>query len=55
MVGKNDKRSMGIVNGMQQLQKVYKCLGIFSSLQILIGATWQQLLQNDSYYRTIGR
>jgi hypothetical protein len=38
MVGKNDKRSMGIVNGMQQLQKVYKCLGIFS-LQMTIGAT----------------
>jgi hypothetical protein len=30
---------MGIVNGMQQLQKVYKCLGIFSSLQMMIGAT----------------
>jgi hypothetical protein len=40
MVGKNDKRSMGSVNGMQQLQKVYKCSSIFSSLQMTIGATW---------------
>jgi hypothetical protein len=25
---------------MQQLQKVYKCSSIFSSLQMTIGATW---------------
>jgi hypothetical protein len=41
MLGKNDKRSMGIVNGMQQLQKVCKCSCKFSSLQMMIGATWQ--------------